>query len=53
VLVTLFEGHNECRLIVSSKLAEAQKATAEAAQKKAEAAARAAKLRADNAPATH
>jgi hypothetical protein len=53
VRVTLFEGHNECRLIVSSKLAEAQKAAMETAQKKAEAAARAAKLRADNAPATH
>jgi hypothetical protein len=53
VRVTLFDGHNECRLIVSSKLAEAQKAAAEAAQKRVEAAARAAKLRADNAPAAH
>lgn len=50
---TLFAGHNECRLIVSSKLAAAQKTAAETAQKKAEAAARAAKLREDNAPAAH
>lgn len=53
VRVTFLDGHNECRLIISSKLAAAQKATTEAAQKKAEAEARAAKLRADNAPATH
>lgn len=53
VRVTLSDGHNECRLIISSKLAAAQKAATEAAQKKADAAARAAKLRADNAPAGH
>jgi len=51
VQVTLSDGHNECRLTVRSKLAIAQKAAVEVAQKKAEAAARAAKLRADNAPA--
>jgi hypothetical protein len=53
VRVKFVAGHNECRLIVISKLAIAQKAAVEAAQKKAEAAARAAKLRADNAPTTH
>lgn len=53
VRATLSDGHNECRLIIRSKLAAAQKAATEAAQKKAEAAARAAKLRADNAPAAH
>lgn len=53
VRATLSDGHNECRLIIRSKLAATQKAATEAAQKKAEAAARAAKLRADNAPAAH
>lgn len=53
VRVTLFVGHNECRLIIRSKPAAAQKAAIEAAQKKAEAAARADKLREDNAPAGH
>ena len=53
VQATLSDGHNNCRLIIRSKLAAAQKAAAETAQKKAEAAARAAKLRADNAPAAH
>jgi hypothetical protein len=53
VRATLSDGHNECRLVIRSKLAAAQKAAAEAAQKKAEAAARAAKLRMDNAPAAH
>lgn len=53
VRATLLVGHNECRLIIRSKLAAAQKAAAEAAQKKAEAAARAAKLKADNASAGH
>jgi len=51
VRATFSDGHNECRLIVRSKLAGAQKVAAETAQKKAEAAAQAAKLRADNAPA--
>jgi hypothetical protein len=50
VRATLINGHNECRLIIRSKLAAAQKAAAETAQKKAEAAARAVKLRTDNAP---
>lgn len=53
VQVTLADGHNECRLVIRSKLAAAEKAAVEAAQKKVEAAARAAKLRADNAPAVH
>nr|GEY38803.1 hypothetical protein [Tanacetum cinerariifolium] len=53
VRAKLSDGHNECRLIIRSKLAATQKAATEAAQKKAEAAARAAKLRADNAPAAH
>nr|GFC18580.1 hypothetical protein [Tanacetum cinerariifolium] len=53
VRATLFVGHNECRLIIRSKLAAAQKAAAETAQKKTGAAARAAKLKADNASAGH
>lgn len=53
VKARLLDGHNECRLVVISKQALAQKAAAEAAQQKAAAATRAAKLRADNAPATH
>ena len=46
-------GQNERRLVIISKRVVAQKAADEAAQKKSEAAARAAKLKADNAPTAH
>ena len=53
VQVKLLDGHNEVRLVITSKRALTQKATDEAVQQKAETAARVAKLRADNAPTAH
>ena len=53
VQAQLLDGHNECRLILVSRAAAAQKAADEAAQQKSAAADRAAKMRADNAPAAH
>jgi hypothetical protein len=53
VLVVYLDGHNEARLSVTSQITQAQMVADKLAKQKAAAAARAAKFRADNAPAGH